>query len=62
MDQAILRPAQACAYLGIGRTKLHKLSESDPTFPRKIRFSARYVGYRKESLDNWLKEKEEGKL
>jgi prophage regulatory protein len=60
IPQAVLRPAEACAYLGISRSKLHFLSETDPTFPRKIRFSARCVGWRKTSLDSWLEAKEGG--
>ena len=51
---AILRPRTAAPYIGCGRTKLHELHEKDPTFPRKIRFSARCVGWRKEDLDAWL--------
>lgn len=57
-DQAFLRPAEAADYIGVGRTKLHDLSENDPTFPRKIRLSQRCVGYRRESLDAWLAAKE----
>mgnify|MGYP001044957995 CR=1 FL=1 len=56
---AILRPAQACQYLGISRTALHYLHERDPSFPRKIRFGGRAVGWRKESLDTWLEQKEQ---
>ena len=59
-EPAVLRPAEACIYLGMSRTKLHFLSETDPTFPRKIRFSARCVGWRKESLDTYLAAKESG--
>ncbi|HDZ09199.1 MAG TPA: AlpA family phage regulatory protein [Pseudohongiella sp.] len=44
-------------YLGIGRTKLHFLSEHDPDFPRKIRLSARCVGWIKNDLDAWLETK-----
>lgn len=62
ISKAVLRPSEACAYLGIGRTKLHSLTETDPTFPRKIRFSARCVGYLKKSLDSWLIAKQEGVL
>lgn len=54
---AMLRPKDACAYLGFGRTKLHHLYETDPDFPRKIRFSARCVGWRKEDLDSYLAKK-----
>lgn len=58
----ILRPADACRYLGMSRTTLHFLHERDPSFPRKIRFSSRCVGWRKESLDAWLEAKEQGGL
>lgn len=55
--QAFYRPADAAAYLGMGRTKLHNIHETDPTFPRKIRLGARCVGWRKSDLDHWLEEK-----
>jgi prophage regulatory protein len=57
IPQAFFRPADACAYLGMGRTKLHKVHETDSTFPRKIRISARCVGWRKADLDRWLEQK-----
>ncbi len=60
VKQALLRPATACAYLGISRTGLHRLSENDPTFPRKIVLSSRCVGYSAESLAAWLAAKENG--
>lgn len=53
-EPAVLRPKQACAYLGFGRTQLHYLENNDPTFPRKIRFSVRCVGWRRADLDAWL--------
>lgn len=56
--KAMLRPAMACAFLGISRTGLHRLSECDPTFPRKIVLSKRCVGYRADSLEAWLAAKE----
>lgn len=52
--QAFFRPADTCKYLGIRRTKLHNLSEGDPSFPRKIHLSPRCVGWRKADLDAWL--------
>lgn len=51
---AFMRPAAACKYLGVSRTKLHTLHETDPTFPRKVRMGLRCVGWRKEDLDKWL--------
>jgi len=56
-EKAFLRPADACRYLGIGRTKLHNLSETDPDFPKKIRISPRCVGWTREQLDAWLEKK-----
>lgn len=58
VNPALLRPATACAFLGISRTALHRLSETDPTFPRKIVLSKRCVGYRAASLAAWLATKE----
>jgi prophage regulatory protein len=55
---AMQRPAIACAYIGVSRSGLHRLSENDPTFPRKIVISKRCVGYRTDSLDAWLAAKE----
>lgn len=60
MTPAILRPNQAAEYIGVCRRQLYNLAEADPDFPRKIIFSARCVGWRKESLDQWLKLKEQG--
>lgn len=55
---AILRPHRAAEYLGISRRKLYDLAEIDPDFPRKIVFSKRCVGWRREALDAWLRAKE----
>jgi predicted DNA-binding transcriptional regulator AlpA len=56
--QAMLRPASACVFIGVSRTALHRLSENDPSFPRKIVISKRCVGYRTEALEGWLLAKE----
>ncbi|WP_152206802.1 helix-turn-helix transcriptional regulator [Marinobacter changyiensis] len=56
-EQAFYRPADACRYLGVGRTKLHDLAETDPNFPRKIRISPRCVGWTRQQLDSWLESK-----
>jgi len=57
---AMLRPALASKHIGVSRTTLHRLSENDPTFPRKILISRRCVGYRTDALDAWLAMKERG--
>jgi len=59
-EQAFFRPADVCQYLGIGRTKLQTLSETDADFPRKIRISPRCVGWTKGQLDTWLEAKRLG--
>ena len=58
IQQAFYRPADACKYLGIGRTKLHELAEYSADFPRKVRISNRCVGWTKSQLDAWLEKKE----
>lgn len=60
MTPSFLRPNQAAAYIGVSRRYLYKLSDSDPTFPRKIIITARCVGWRKEALDQWISCKEGG--
>ena len=54
----LLRPKQAAAYLNIHRVTLHRLSERDPKFPRKIKASERLCYYRKSDLDAWLVSRE----
>jgi len=58
-DQAFFRPADAEKYLGIKKTKLRDLTETDPTFPRKIRISPRCVGWTRAQLDAWLASKQQ---
>lgn len=55
---AVLRPADAAQYLGLSRRQLYTIAERDPEFPRKIIYSRRSVGWRRESLDAWLRAKE----
>jgi predicted DNA-binding transcriptional regulator AlpA len=38
---------------------LYHIAETDPSFPKRIKFGPRYSGYRRESLDAWLRMKEE---
>ena len=58
-EQAFFRPADAEKYLGIKKTKLRDLTETDPTFPRKIRISPRCVGWTRAQLDSWLESKQQ---
>lgn len=59
-NPAILRPNDAAKFLGVSRRTLYHLSETDPKFPRKIVFSSRCVGWRRESLEQYLRDKECG--
>lgn len=56
---AVLRPRDAAGYLGVSVRYLYILAERDPLFPRKITFSSRHVGWRREALDAYLREKEQ---
>lgn len=57
---AVLRPSPLSAYLGMSRSQLSSIAENDPTFPRKIKFSNRCVGWRRAAIDAWLEAKERG--
>lgn len=56
----VLRLKQAAAYCGFSTTTLWRLEQTDLDFPRKIKFSARVCGYRREDLDAYLQRKAEG--
>ncbi len=57
-EAQILRPPQAAEYLGVSLRHLYNIAERDQDFPRKIQFSTRCVGYRREAIDQWLQRKE----
>lgn len=56
--QEILRPPDVAEALGCSLRHVYNLERTDPDFPRKIVFSARMVGYRRESLEAYLTKKE----
>lgn len=58
-QKGFMRPAEASIYLSVGRTQLHNLYQTDPSFPRKIRLGSRCVGWTKAQLDQWLSKKAE---
>ena len=58
MQSEILRPPQAAAYIGVSVRQLYNIERADPDFPKKIRFSPRCVGFRREAMDAWLRAKE----
>ena len=59
MQQQILRPPKAAEYIGVSLRQLYNIAESDPDFPRKLVFSPRCVGFRREAIDSWLQRKEQ---
>jgi len=58
--RSILRLKDTADYCGISTTTLWRLEQTDPDFPKKIRFSPRCCGYRRSDLDAYLKLKVEG--
>lgn len=54
----LLRPKQAALFLGVSRSTLNRLSAEDPDFPKKIVISARCVGWRLDSLQQYMKARE----
>lgn len=54
----IHRPESAAGFIGVSRATLYRLDKEDPTFPAKIRLSARCVGYRESDLRTWLESRE----
>ena len=58
MHSDLLRPNQVAAYLNMHRVTLHRISERDSNFPRKIKAGERLCYYRKSELDSWLKSRE----
>lgn len=49
----VYRTKPAADYIGVSLVTLWRLSQTEG-FPRKIKLSARAVGYRKSALDAWL--------
>lgn len=60
MTGKILRPKDAQAKLGIGRTKYYELNKNDPTFPEDIILGPRARGKLEHELDAWIESKREG--
>jgi predicted DNA-binding transcriptional regulator AlpA len=50
----ILRMKQLIERTGLGRSTLYGLIQSDPTFPRKIKLTARAIGFDSASVEAWL--------
>ena len=52
-DQALIRPRDAAAMLGISRKHLYALAEQ-PDFPKRIYISDRVVAWRVRDLEEWI--------
>lgn len=50
----ILRMKQLVERTKLSRATLYALTASDPTFPQKIKLSARTVGYIESEVDAWI--------
>lgn len=50
----ILRMKQLVQRTKLSRATLYALTASDPSFPRKIKLSARTVGYIESEVDAWI--------
>jgi len=57
----VLRPKDAIAKLGIGRTMYYELQKSDPTFPKDVILGERARGKFEHELDAWLESKREAR-
>jgi len=49
-----LRNNEAASHIGVSLVTLWRLSENDPSFPRKIRITSRCVGFNRSELDAYL--------
>ncbi|WP_438332267.1 helix-turn-helix transcriptional regulator [Burkholderia pseudomallei] len=56
LDKAlrVLRMRQLIERTNLSRATLYVLMSSDPTFPRKIKLTARSVGFLESEVDAWI--------
>lgn len=56
LDRAlrILRMKQLVERTNLSRATLYALAGTDPTFPRKIKLTARTVGYIEQEVEEWI--------
>ena len=51
----LYRLGDVCAVLGVGRSTIYTLMESDPTFPEQVRLSRRAVRWRRTEIEEWAR-------
>ena len=56
---SILRLGDAADYMGFSLTTLWRLGNTDPDFPKKIKFAPRVCGYKIADIDAYLAKKAE---
>lgn len=56
LDKAlrILRMKQLVERTGLSRATLYVLMATDPTFPRKVKLTARSIGFLESDVDGWI--------
>jgi len=58
-QQENFRLDESAKYLGISKTTLWRLQQTDPNFPQVIRITSRCCVFRKADLDAYLAQKQE---
>ena len=61
-DITVLTVEQACKEIGLSEPTMRRRAAVDPDFPRKIRLSARRVGYLRRDIEAYLARQREAAL
>lgn len=51
----LYRVPDVCAVLGVSRSTVYKLVETDPSFPRQVRVTSRAVRWRRLDIEEWAR-------
>ena len=57
LTPAVLRPRDAAAYLGIGRSTLWRWAQCKPKFPKPCKLADRVTVWKKSELDAFLEQR-----
>lgn len=61
-DITVLSIEQACNEIGLSEPTMRRRAGDDPDFPRKIKLSARRVGYLRRDIEAYLAKQREAAL
>ena len=61
-DITVLSVDQACKEIGLSEPTMRRRAAADPDFPRKIKLSARRVGYLRRDIETYLAKQREAAL